>query len=491
MTGMTLMARLRSDAIWMSVSIPVTAILAVLACLSPLVALGVIAVTIVGLLALLRPKAFFLLGMVVLLMQRTISLHAGGGIVDQFDEMFVAACVLLFGLQRVLRKQPLRVLPGGWLTIMFVLLGLMGCILNAVPLGVSVQGVLLIIKGFLLAWGVAQIDWTIEDIARIAKGAAFFAVLLVIGAAANFIAPGPWSQLVLAGQDYGTRFGLTPITSFFQHPGYFGSVMAMTFLATLAYQAVFRRTKTSLLLLLGSLGAAILTARRKVLIGLVAGVTVLGIRLRLLPLMVVAALTVPALLLIFWRNIVDVVQYTWAEYFINPDAVARIRLTIDSFTVAVQSFPFGAGFGRFGSAVARQTYSPLYYELGYNDVWGLGPTEESGQFLTDTFWPAIIGESGLIGAGCFVAVLVIYLRRFGHLSRHAQGWDRWLGLVGLAWTIQMMFESVAGAVFTAVPTFALFFGLIGIMSARLKAETPEFSRTRGFSRTHRKVHVLP
>ncbi|MCK6068106.1 MULTISPECIES: O-antigen ligase family protein [Microbacterium] len=474
--------RLHSDSPWILLAAICAIPLVILACVDPLIGVGVIAGAVVVVLALVRPKTFFLLGMFILLLQRTLSLHVGGGIVDQFDEIFVAACAVLFSTQRLLRGQTLRVLPGQALTVIFILIGLAGCVVNSVPLGVSLQGALLIVKGFVLAWGVAQLDWATHDVEQIAKAAATFAVLLIVGGVINFVAPGPWSQVVLAGQDYGSRFGLAPITSFFQHPGYFGSVMAMTLLAALAFQSVFRRTKTSILLVFGSLFAAFLTGRRKVLIGLVAGVSVLGLRLRMAPLLIVAVLAVPLSLLVFWNRIVEVVQYTWAEYFVNPDAVARIRLTIDSFTIAAQSFPFGAGFGRFGSAVARQNYSPLYYELSYNNVWGLGPTEESGQFLTDTFWPAIIGESGFIGAACFIAVLVVFVRRFGLLSRQSQGWDRWLGLVGLAWTVQMTVESVAGAVFTAVPTFALFFGLVGIVATRPKPEISGYPTGRVPSR---------
>lgn len=456
---------------WLIIASPLVAIAAIAACISPVLVFGVIAALVVCILGVLRPKTFFTLGMFVLLMERTISLHIGGGLVDQFDEIFVAACAVLFTLRRLLDRKSLRSLPAQYATIAFAFMGIAGAVANTVPILIASQGLLLIMKGFLLAWGVAQLDWVAEDIHRLVRRSSPFVVALIIGAGVNFLFPGPWSQVVLAGHDYGTRLGLAPVTSFFQHPGYFGTVMALSFLAAFAYVGVFGRSRTATFILLGSVASAFLTGRRKVLIGLSAAAAYLAVRFRLAWIGVASAIVIPISFILFWKNIADVIQYTWAEYFLNPDAVARIRLTIDAFTVALSNFPAGAGFGRFGSAVARQYYSPLYYQLGYDGVWGLGSTEESGQFLTDTFWPAIIGEAGLFGAALFAAIFVIYMLRFGRLAKTGNRWDRWLGLVGIAWTIELLFESIAGAVFTAVPTFALYFAVVGIAASRLSIGT--------------------
>ena len=42
---------------------------------------------------------------------------------------------------------------------------------------------------------------------------------------------------------------------------------------------------------------------------------------------------------------------------------------------------------------------------GYPTIWGLGRTAEDGRFLTDTEWPAIIGETGFFGAAAFAVGL--------------------------------------------------------------------------------------
>lgn len=451
---------------WIALTAALVTAFTVLACAAPLAALGGLLGIIVVLLAVVRPKLFFVLGMLALLMQRTLALHLGSGVIDYLDEGFVAVCAIIFPLTRAVSRRTLRPIPGMIPFALFLLVGIISSVVNFVPFGVATQGAILIAKGFILAIAAAQLDWSTDDLRRGVTIGAWASVILIIGAAINLLAPGPWSAIVLAGQTYGSRFGLAPVTSFFQHPGYFGTVMALACVAAITHLSVFGRSKTALFITVGSVAAAFLTARRKILIGLAAAIVVLGIRLRWVPLLIVAIIGVPLFGIIFGDAFRSIVTYTYQEYFVNPDAVARVRLTTDSLGLALSNFPAGAGFGRFGSAVARSTYSPLYYELGYQNVWGLGPDEENGQFLTDTFWPAIIGETGLVGTLFFTILLVMIFARFLKLSRSAEKWDRWLGLVGMAWSVQLVIESIAGAVYTAVPTFALFFALVGIAATR-------------------------
>ena len=110
---------------------------------------------------------------------------------------------------------------------------------------------------------------------------------------------------------------------------------------------------------------------------------------------------VPVAAVVLAAPLGQVVTTTYNDYLGNGNPEARTVLTRDSFAVAAAHFPGGAGFGRFGSAVAATNYSPEYVARGYPDIWGLGRTAEDGRFLTDTEWPAIIGETGFFGALAF------------------------------------------------------------------------------------------
>ncbi len=89
-------------------------------------------------------------------------------------------------------------------------------------------------------------------------------------------------------------------------------------------------------------------------------------------------------------------------YFVeglDNDEIARNMLYYKSVQVLQDFFPFGAGLGSYGVDASKVYYSPLYYKYDLYSVWGL--SEEYGEFIPDTFFPAIIGEFGLIGLYLF------------------------------------------------------------------------------------------
>ena len=57
--------------------------------------------------------------------------------------------------------------------------------------------------------------------------------------------------------------------------------------------------------------------------------------------------------------------------------------------------------------MAADHYSPLYTRLGYENYFGMGPTDS--QFLTDCFWPAVVAQYGFIGTIIFVLVIGLFL----------------------------------------------------------------------------------
>ena len=94
----------------------------------------------------------------------------------------------------------------------------------------------------------------------------------------------------------------------------------------------------------------------------------------------------------------------FAFYFAEDSDAARNVLLKYGLRTAKHFFPFGAGFGTYGTAVARDNYSQLYVRYGFFRFWGLSRTRP--WFLTDTFWPAIIGELGYLGVA-LTAILIV------------------------------------------------------------------------------------
>jgi hypothetical protein len=161
----------------------------------------------------------------------------------------------------------------------------------------------------------------------------------------------------------------------------------------------------------------------------------------------------------------EVYLATYTNFIVEGMDNARTRMTVDSVTLALQHFPFGVGFGRFGSAIARDNYSIEYLRLGYDNVYGLGSPNNPnnhGRFLTDTQWPAIVGETGLVGALFFIAGLWRMFATFRKAAGAARLPLRLLGVTGMGWMVHILLESVAYPVFVTTPTSPMLFGLAAI-----------------------------
>lgn len=79
----------------------------------------------------------------------------------------------------------------------------------------------------------------------------------------------------------------------------------------------------------------------------------------------------------------------------------RERLLLDSGKIANRFFPLGSGFGTFASNIAAEHWSALYNE--YNYVYG--------PFLSDSFWPIVVAQTGWIGLIVFIFIIITYLLR--------------------------------------------------------------------------------
>ena len=104
--------------------------------------------------------------------------------------------------------------------------------------------------------------------------------------------------------------------------------------------------------------------------------------------------------------IVIVGSYQIETYLMNENAPRYLFFYYGAIT-ANKFFPLGSGFATFGSDQAARIYSPLYYEYGFNNQFGM--SVEDCSFLSDTFWPMAIGQFGWIG---FLLYCLIYVRIF-------------------------------------------------------------------------------
>jgi hypothetical protein len=180
---------------------------------------------------------------------------------------------------------------------------------------------------------------------------------------------------------------------------------------------------------------------------------------------------------------------TLADYVAPPEQIAeifgpdpdpqvlrtmqpRIGLYLGSVAIARDNLPFGEGIGRFGSHMSREVYSPVYAEYGMDGMYGIA--EMWPIAVTDTFWPMILGEAGLlglVGAAIFFALLGRDLWRAAGLDGTAA--LRVLLIGALLVYVEALVRSLTSSVFVAPPIAYWVFGTVGLALSVARVEVAE------------------
>lgn len=103
-------------------------------------------------------------------------------------------------------------------------------------------------------------------------------------------------------------------------------------------------------------------------------------------------------LIIAWKQFI---------FYFTTSTEARYILLHYGTILCKMYLPIGAGFATFGTFAAQKYYSPVYNYFGINEVYGF--SQDNPLYLTDNFWPAILGETGIIGFILyFIAILMCF-----------------------------------------------------------------------------------
>jgi hypothetical protein len=380
------------------------------------------------------------------------------------DEGLLLLLLVLAVASRGVGGGELRRLPGqGWLAL-FVAAGATSDLVNDVPLLLGAASGFILLKGWLLAYALAQLDWTERDVQRAARFGAFVLAAAIGGLAANLVFGESWTALFNGSAFYSYRFGLPSQHGLFDAQLTAGNVMACAALLVLTHGWVFGTTAGHRLLLAGSVLGAVLSGRRTAAVGGVLGGVVAGLRQRPASTATKVVLLGPPILLASWSVIVEASASAYTDYVLKADVAARTIMHRDMFDVANDHFPFGAGFGRFGSHLAGQEYSPEYVARGYQWVWGLSEQAGNATFLTDTQWPTVLGETGYFGAVCALLALGCVALAGFRSSGAEDRVERWLGLGVIATFVVLVGASIGAPVFFGgVPPQVLFYGPLGLL----------------------------
>lgn len=92
------------------------------------------------------------------------------------------------------------------------------------------------------------------------------------------------------------------------------------------------------------------------------------------------------------------------HYFVEGnEETARTIFYLKSLEIFQSYFPFGSGFGSFGTEAAARYYSPIYFDLGVDTVFGMRQQDykTTYDFLKDTFYPCL-AQFGIVGLFLYI-----------------------------------------------------------------------------------------
>jgi hypothetical protein len=452
----------------------------VLAVLQPIVAVAVVGGAALVLVAIVAPRLTVGLTVFAVLFVRPLEFHVPVEELGYLDEALVSLCALVLPLRRLATGRRLRVFPGQWWFAGFAAAGLLSGVFLGVAPETFLAGAGVVCKGLVFAWAVAQVDWEERHLRTAALAGTVLVVCCLVATAINLVIPEAWASVMASDPNaIESRGALPSLVGPFSHPIDLGQFMTLSTVALAAWRIAVGKGAFTLALMVATAAGAVLSARRTAMGSLVAAwLWVKAVGRRVGVLLAIAA-CVPFAALVFAAPLGAIVTTTYQDYLApSSEPEARTVLTIDSVGVAADHFPAGAGFGRFGSAIAADTYSPEYIERGYPEIWGLGRSEEDGRFLTDTEWPAIIGESGFLGGAAFALGLFAIHRASRRLwLSSGPPLHRWIGLTAVGWTIACLVQSVATVTFTGPPIYGGYFALVGMVAALSSTRDADHSRS--------------
>ena len=192
------------------------------------------------------------------------------------------------------------------------------------------------------------------------------------------------------------RYGIMSNTLFYEHPTYLAAIciflLGSLFLIT-------DNIKKDILVVIALFLILLTTLRLKaiasvgVIVAMIIYVLVTKNRLNLAKFVIIGIF---AIIIAF-----DQVSY----YYLESNNSARKQLSFKAIEIAKDYFPIGTGFGTYGSYMSVVNYSKIYYIYNLNNIHGL--QKGNAKFISDTFWPMILGQFGIIGCICYLLCLYI------------------------------------------------------------------------------------
>jgi hypothetical protein len=394
-----------------------------------------------------------------------------GPYLSYLDEVFIIISIPII-LIRYLKGVKLR---GSKILVTMLILLALGCVsslLNKVPVLISLQGAFLMFKGLLFFYIFYNIPFEKSDFVRCIKWVKISVSVIVLFSFIDFFFYDKFRPIIKTDDFNEFRLGIINIKSLFIHAGVYGWFMVLVSIYFLS-QFYVKKMKRNLFASAFFLFLSVLSFRYKVFLSIISVVLVLYLKMglrRVLAFMLPFVFLLSILALFFGEAFLELTTLT-IERYINVDMYesARKALYQVSFLISMNDFPLGEGFGRFGGYIAKIYYSPVYYEYGLHTIYGLRPDDP--KWATDTYWPNIIGEIGLLGAlillGLYLKLILNLFKKYNNIKDQ----DLKVYILFSAFILlQGLVESIGEPIFNSAPQNIFIFGTLGIIYSILKEQ---------------------
>jgi hypothetical protein len=411
-----------------------------------------------------------------------------------FDEIALLMLAAVAVLRHRIPNGRLRIGVPELSVVVLAVAAVASSLVNGVTLLTWLGGLVLLLKGIGFLYLVSWLRLGLDEAERIGV------LVLAAAAAVGLLGLFEWIDPALFQRTLGlppfeeVRGEVSVVKSLFLHPAQFGWLTAFASLILYAHFIV-RRSWWALPLAIAFNAGTVVSGRRTPVIGVLLGLLVgLAAHLRgsvrgrgwvsagtllrawvpvVIAIVLLGVITLPVLGGFYRSTIGNYVPPAEPLLSIlsdepDPELIAevppRTALYVGAVAVARDELPFGAGLGRFGSHLSRAEYSPVYAEYGLDRIYLIGPGRPSA--VTDTFWPMVLGETGLVGllaALVFFGVLAIGLWRIAIASESPA--MRVLTLAALMVFIEALLRSLTSSVFIAPPIAYFVLGAAGVSMA--------------------------
>lgn len=407
-------------------------------------------------------SAIFTILMLLMIMQDNLVAKTGISILKNYDEILT---VMLFIVALIsLKKNNMTKINIKLITLsaIFMVVGFLSCYLNSrFIIKNVVMSSFLSIKFWMIIISCSLLKTDDKNLNKLYNSLFFVEKIVIVFAIFNILFV-DYYKILFPVSMISYRFGFLAVCSVFVHPGKYGCFMLLCALAHLSRYYKYKNKK-EIKCMIFSMITCLLSLRTKVILSaaICIGCYFIYTNSENLKKKIKKIIVASILLICFLMPFKNIINKTYTLYFTSEDGYSvRQALFDNSVKIIREYFPFGVGFGKYGSWYAAIDYSEYYFKYGMSNMYGMTTTNTS--YSTDTWWPSIIGETGIIGLSIFILMLIVLLKQLIINVKKTSHMYKDISILALMVFIQTVVESFGSSSFTSPPYYFFVASIIGL-----------------------------